>query len=291
MNSLVKKALICVALFMMICSTVFASDGLLLRLDAENDVQQLPRNFRTFSDLHIAGSAEFSAKNLLAVKQAIAADKLVIVDLRQESHGFANGSAVSWYGNHNWGNLNKSTSDILADEQDRLNGLLQQKKVVMNKNLIKDKRSGNLIGFETERWNVDSVMTEEQLAQAQGLGYFRITVPDHRRSSDQDVDQFISFVKVLPENTWLYFHCEAGKGRTTTFMVMYDMMKNAKHDSLDEIVARHVAKGGLDLNDIGNDWRAPYAQERQAFLQKFYEYCRSNNDSYTTSWCAWLSNQ
>jgi hypothetical protein len=290
-NRLVKKALICVALFMMICSTVFASDGLLLRLDAENDVQQLPRNFRTFSDLHIAGSAEFSAKSLLAVKQAIAADKLVIVDLRQESHGFVNGSAVSWYGNHNWGNLNKSTSDILADEQGRLNGLLQQKKVVMNKNLIKDKRSGNLIGLETERWNVDSVMTEEQLAQTQGLGYFRITVPDHRRSSDQDVDQFISFVKVLPENTWLYFHCEAGKGRTTTFMVMYDMMKNAKRDSVDEIVARHVAKGGLDLNDIGNDWRAPYAQERQVFLRKFYEYCRSNNDSYTTSWCAWLSNQ
>lgn len=188
MNVLVKKALICVVLFMMICGTVFASDGLLLRLDAENDVQQLPRNFRTFSDLQIAGSAEFSAKSLLAAKQAIAADKLVIVDLRQESHGFANGSAVSWYGNHNWGNMNKSTSDIIADEQKRLNGLLQQKEVVINKKLLKDKRSGDLIQCETERQTVDSAMTEEQLVQAQGLGYLRITVTDHQRPSDQDVD-------------------------------------------------------------------------------------------------------
>lgn len=43
--------------------------------------------------------------------------------------------------------------------------------------------------------------------------------------SPENIDEFIKLYKSLPKDAWLHFHCEAGKGRTTTFLAMYDMMK------------------------------------------------------------------
>ena len=73
-------------------------------------------------------------------------------------------------------------------------------------------------------------------------------------------------------------HCPAGRGRTTTFLAMYDMMRNAVNVSFDDILARQAMIGGKDLTEpfaIG-DWRYEHHFERLQFLMDFYNYCLEN---------------
>jgi len=101
----------------------------------------LPRNFRTTYDpfaitislekkptrlgldeLNASGSAQFSEKSFLEILKTLPINtfNLVIVDLREESHGFINGNAVTWRGENDWGNMYKSDEEILSDESQRL---------------------------------------------------------------------------------------------------------------------------------------------------------------------------
>ncbi len=80
--------------------------------------------------------------------------------------------------------------------------------------------------------------------------YQRFYIEDFHGPDQASVVKFVNFAKTIPDNTWLYFHCRAGRGRTTTFMSMYDMMKNAKQVTFDEIMDRQLALGGADLRDL-----------------------------------------
>jgi protein-tyrosine phosphatase len=99
------------------------------------------------------------------------------------------------------------------------------------------------------------------------------------RPLDEAVDQFIVAVRALPENAWAHFHCEAGLGRTTTFLVLYDMLRNAARVSLEDIVCRQKLLGYnydvLRPTGLGN-WKAPYMEDRIAFVRAFYNYARAN---------------
>ena len=82
---------------------------------------------------------------------------------------------------------------------------------------------------------------------------------------------FINFVKSLPkESLRLHFHCAAGEGRSTTFLVMYDMMRNSTKVKLQDIFLRQYLLGGINfLNETSNDWRKNYLEERKTFLGSF----------------------
>jgi protein tyrosine phosphatase len=95
-------------------------------------------------------------------------------------------------------------------------------------------------------------------------------------------------MKQIPQNQWLYFHCKGGKGRTTTFMAMVDMIHNAKQHSFEEILIRQQKLGGQNLLNLNpakplNN----YAAERLEFLNSFYQYCQQNNVG-KTSWKVWV---
>ena len=136
--------------------------------------------------------------------------------------------------------------------------------------------------------HVQRVQTEEELVTSAGLGYFRLTVPDHRSPQKDEVDRFVAFVRDLPPGTWLHFHCRAGIGRTTTFMALYAMMRNAKSMSLDDILQSQVAIGGKDLTASDSEADENKA-DRAKFLQQFYDYSKSNQDGFRTSFSAWLA--
>ena len=85
-----------------------------LSLDFEN-TDSLPHNFRKTTDLsnvvkgggnttglenlNISGSSQFTSLSFLNLKKNInTKNEFWDIDLRQESHGFINGNAVSWYG-------------------------------------------------------------------------------------------------------------------------------------------------------------------------------------------------
>ena len=85
------------------------------------------------------------------------------------------------------------------------------------------------------------------------------------------VDRFVAFVKGLKTDTWLHFHCHGGDGRTTTFLTLYDMIRNVPQGvDLDDIVARQSMMGQYPLFRDGGGWKARVTEGRTAFIKQFY---------------------
>jgi protein-tyrosine phosphatase len=308
MNLFKRLALSATVIVMILASAlVFAkiTDTLLI-LDMPN-VATLPDNFRTTSDelagmsslqkqgldkLHAAGSQQFSEQGLKTALSRLPTHSVIVVDLRRESHGLLNGSGISWYGPQNSANEAKSPSQIKVSETRLLTRLKKSHFKWVYK--ILEKTKDNFIEkTKIEFVVVDNVKSEQQLVLESHLGYQRFYVEDFHAPRELDVTHFVTFARTVPENTWLYFHCKAGKGRTTTFMVMYDMMKNAKNIAFDDILARQKALGGTDLREMPDkkNFKYKFAQNRLNFLKKFYDYAKQNNDNFSTTWEQWLINQ
>jgi hypothetical protein len=243
-----------------------------------------PRDGLSF--LKMSGSSQFSEGGLKRIKDRLPGERVVVVDLREESHGLMNGIPVSWKGEHNWANRGKSLDEVLADEREKLDALLSKKKVSVTRILEKD----DLEEFMEETPIVKTARTEQEVCKAAGVGYLRIPVTDHCRPSDKTVDEFVKFYKGRPGDLWLHFHCKEGKGRTSTFLALCDMMHNAKKVSFDDIVQRQHLLGGTNLLALipPESWKYQPSSERAQFVRKFYEYCKVNSDGYRTGWSAWL---
>ena len=93
------------------------------------------------------------------------------------------------------------------------------------------------------------------------------------RISHIKVKYFIDFVNNQPENTWLHFHCKAGIGRTTTFMIMYDIVKNCKEVKLNDIIARQVLLSNIKVRNSVDF----FIGERYKFLKDFYKKCKNDD--------------
>lgn len=266
----------------------------------------LPRNFRMagndfkhsvssvpdttgLSLLHISGSAEFNNLNLPLIIKTIGNYSLTVIDLRQEIHGFINGMPVSWYGKYDWADLNLTRNEVLTIEKGRLDSLSKLKEVTVIHVLQKDKANDTFLKVSDSTFAVNNVMSEQELTEANNAGYYRITATDHRRPIIADVDRFINLVKAEKPETWFHFHCHAGDGRTTTFMAMYDMMKNAKTVDEEDIIQRQYLIGGIDLSkdDDFPSWDKQFAIERTEFLRDFYNYCKVNTDNFETLYSVW----
>lgn len=264
----------------------------IIKIDSNHELQ-LPKNFRTtgnlenfrekipsilgLTELHESGSAQFSEKEFTQVLGKISG-KIIVVDLRQESHGFLDGTAVSWYGKRNWANVGKSLGEIEKDEQERLQSSLTA--------------PINIAPFtENEAGKISNAFTEAQLVSSYGVQYFRIPVTDHMPPSNENVDQFIQFYKSLPQDAWLHFHCHAGHGRTTTFMAMYDILRNGKKVSFEDIMKRQALLGNMDLREIPSAkkaWERKLYEDRALFIKQFYDYVTQSNDDLPVMWSDWI---
>ena len=127
------------------------------------------------------------------------------------------------------------------------------------------------------------VEDENHLVNSKSLSYIRIPVTDGKIPTDDMVDYFVELVKSQPKNTWLHFHCKEGIGRTTTFMIMYDMIKNSKEVTADDIIKRQLLLANFDENHI----KSFYNNERIIFLENFYKYCKENSNNFNIKWSDW----
>jgi type II secretory pathway pseudopilin PulG len=280
------------------------------RLDAK-DKDSLPINFRTSADpvkadgkrnpdltglpeLAVSGSGQMSKQQMAALVGRLkqnAEGPIYIVDLRQESHGFLNGEAASLYGKRNWGNIGKSTDDILSEEKEALKNVKNENADVYE--LTKDKKQNKETNLSLL---VKSAQTEQEVANDAGARYFRITSTDHIWTDAKNVDRFLAFYKTLPQNAWLHFHCEAGKGRTTTYMILYDILRNGAGVSLEDIADRQYLMGGEDVlaehkekdsEKKAEDWKQNFEIERAAMIRLFYQYV-AENPQLDVTWSEWL---
>lgn len=239
--------------------------------------------------LQASGSSQFTEQGLNELLDLLPDKNIYLVDLRRESHGFIDGLSVSWISDTGWSNLGMSANEIIETEKHLLQEALQKKVLaiaVMNK-VNKRKEVIPALLFPSK------VITEEELCQSKKIHYTRIPVEDHLRASDQEVDNFIAFVKNLPNNSWIHFHCKGGSGRTTSFLIMLDMLYNAKQISAEEIIKRHWLLGKSNLADSSKQGAIDYPKQfviRLEFLRQFHQYCKDNNDNYQTSWSSYVEN-
>ena len=304
-----RKALFLTVLlsFMLLCSTSLLAlaaepePGVAILKVDRDDRYQLPKDFRTSNDqfkktpkdgklpsregmdtLYVSGSSIFSQLEFAQMVQKLPADRLTIVDLRLESHGYLNGMAVSWYGPYNTANVGKKPAQVEKLEKELLNQTLNG--ITSVARLNGDKSVGATIDLK-----VTQAMTEKELVtDLFGVKYYRVQCPDYVKPSNENVDQFLAFYKLLPRDAWLHFHCHAGEGRTTVFMAMVDMLRNGQKVSYEDIMKRQTLIGGQDIRTAtsSDPWKKKIYAERAQFTKDFYDYVKQNPEL-NVSWTQW----
>ena len=255
-------------------------------------------NTRGLSTLRCSGSAIFSVDQLNRMNQEIEGD-ILVVDLRQESHGYLNGLPITWEADNDWVNVGKTPKQCAEAEEAQLDALRHQLNVKVE--AAQDREGGGAIPAlnaapptPPRQVSVRNVRTEKEVVEDLGLGYRRLYVTDHLRPDDASVEAFVHIVDKLPDNLWLHFHCRGGKGRTTTFMAMYDMLRNSNKVSLEDILARQAfLDPKYNLAETKPDSaRTLYYQERYQFLQAFYQYTQERGKSgVRVPWSLWCKVQ
>ena len=239
------------------------------------------QNFRIDPELRCSGSGQASARGIADLSNQLQAvrkadEPLWIIDLRQESHGFWNGEAVSWHGPNNAANAGKDAPAVEADETARLQAVLghESRSIPMG-------TSDTASGMQPFTALVRTATTERQEACRSGYGYVRIAATDMQWPEPQAIDAFLTFYRSLtPDSGWLHFHCHAGQGRTTTFMALYEMLRFPGR-SLDNVLAHQRTIGGADLAIPGS---------RYDSLKLFHQYVQENYAAgFTDLWSSWLA--
>jgi len=214
---------------------------------------------------------------------------ITVFDLRQEDHLFVNGEPISWMATNNWANVGKSNEKVIAGECTRAAALKPGTQLDLADDRVKKGTSG---AAATEHITITQVQTEAEVVTKAGAAYVRLTVTDHARPLNEEVDRFILAIRAMPANGWAHFHCRAGKGRTTTFLALYDMLRNASHVGLEDIVNRQSLLVG-DYNLLSKEkepagWKAGIAADRADFVRAFYQYSRANPNGHPQLWSDWL---
>ena len=261
--------------------------------DVTTIAQAYDGNIQGITSLFMSGSEEPSEKGWVQIAEYLEkknpnkVPSVWVLDLRQESHGYLNGGAVTLVSWFNWINLGKNNEQSALDQENWLKKLSTKKKIsdVLTVQQYRDTDYANGAVVEMQ-----SVEDEAHLIAKLGFKYIRLFLTDHRAPHDAEVDAFVKIIKNLPENTWLHIHCRGGKGRTTTIMVMYDMLKNADKVSFEEIIARQASISPY-YNLLDYSQRNPtlmtHYQQRVRFLRYFYEYSKQVLAGYTDTWSEW----
>ncbi len=222
--------------------------------------------------------------------------QIYLVDLREETHGFLDGRAVSWYADNDFANVGQSLSWIMQDEQSRLATLQDQKATqVFNKkyDVADDRGQERVAPVSYTDVVVGKTYTEATAAEVLTsefnlpVIYHRVPVTDHCAPTEVAISQLTAlFAQVRKDpQSWVHFHCHGGDGRTTTFLALLDMLwwKKSKDPlpPLTDLACRQCALFQYCLNPDGcrcangfsaqpvAGWKRPLADVRWAVLEQF----------------------
>jgi predicted protein tyrosine phosphatase len=295
---------ILIALFVALASPVWAGGGNVTLIINAPDKAGVPRNYRSTSEkldgdhpstagldkLRASGSGQFSGKGLAAILKRTGGAPLLVLDLRGESHGFVGGTAVSWFASRDWANKDKTPDQISDDESQLLATLTTEPKISARKVTAKNS-DGAIESSKRVTLTAQTVQSEEQLVAAQGDSYVRVYATDHVRFTDAQIDQLVAFWQNRPADRWVHVHCAAGDGRTTTALVMFDILENASAVSLKDIVDRQEKLGGIDVLSVKTKpkWRHDGETERAEFVRRFYQYAQEHPRGGGETWSSWAA--
>lgn len=297
---------------LVLCGSAFAAEPAegvqILKYDRPANVSEMPDNFRTaqsqykesktgvypsrtgLNDLRMSGSSFFAKNELKNVIKNIPTNKknIIVLDLRNESHGYINDDGISWYSRYKTYNKGLTAKQVEQRE----------------KKLLDDAKNNGAVNIATldkkksiasvKQVTVNSVQTEKDYVKSLGLKYYRIPIMDYSAPTRANIDQFVDFYKHLSKDAWIHDHCEAGVGRTTIVLSMIDMIHNAGHMSYDDIMTREVLLGGQDVRYSAQTTKDAYKKanypKRAAFTKHFYDYCKAHPQLDIT-WSQWCEQQ
>ena len=270
-----------------LCSESELSNDVNLVLDNNNP--DLPSHFRKTSDLtvlndktynltgledlNISGSEQFSALNLPKLISAINTKLPIIdVDLRGECHGFINNLPVSWENEANDANIGLTREQILNKETKYLESIKLNVPITLS-------------NYDKKTIIPTQVFSENEWMNKNSISYIRINATDRILPTPENIDYFLQSILSSPKNCWFHFHCKEGIGRTTTFMIFYDMMKNYNNVSAQDIISRQInlpAFSEFDIELLTSD-------RRMALYNNFYNYCVKYGDTFKTPYSEYIN--
>lgn len=137
------------------------------------------------------------------------------------------------------------------------------------------------------------VQTEREIVETLNISY---AMPLKGRANWLEKQDYISdiirFFESLPKEAILCVHCAHGKGRTTTFLALYDIFKYRDKLTLQQVADRHYCLNREDILDTtvweNGSWTQEALLARKELLTRFHLYMTSGEAGYPhLSWEEW----
>lgn len=251
------------------------------------------KNFRSHSGgvnantplntIQISGSSQPtpSALAYLADQRAVG----IVVDLREEPHGYINNPhpgddapehhflALSYTNHGNWPNPGINTAVLLEKEKNLLHAAKRagDMKLVyesiskqgvptfrqINRAPVTTTETVPVTEVGTEKSAVAALNRERASKGLKPVEYYRIPVTDELPPTPEAVDKLVLIYRhALATGKNIHFHCEAGRGRTTTAMTYTGVMDGKSVE--DAVVAEtnlnpELDGRGKDIREIKTD--------------------------------------
>ena len=281
------------------CVTIAYRTGTYLILDNDPELPAEDGNFRSGRrldpPLRASGSHQLDAADFAGAIDRIAGEgpelrRVVVVDLRQESHVFVDGHAMSWCADKDWSNVGQSSAWIARDERCQVEKLETAPDQLLY--AIQKDGDGRVQVRGASTLHVTRAETEEiVLAGFRSrltVSYLRLPVTDHCAPEDDVVRVFLEKLGNVDVETWVHFHCHGGDGRTTTFLTMYDMLNVAKKSppiatppDLDYFRQRQLRLFRYDVrpDPTSRRWQTAFSTVRWQRLEAFRAYAFGDHAS------------
>jgi hypothetical protein len=136
------------------------------------------------------------------------------------------------------------------------------------------------------------LQTEKQIVEGLGAKYFLPLKGNSGWLGNQIfIEDLIRIFESIPLKSDVYVHCAHGRGRTTTFLVLYDIFRNSKKVSLKDIATRNHCLGredvlNTDLWEKGT-WTQRALNARKDLVERFYAYMNDPQGYGHQSWSQW----
>lgn len=140
--------------------------------------------------------------------------------------------------------------------------------------------------------DLTQLQTERQIVESLGGEYYLPFKNNQNWLGNLNfVEDMINFFESLPKNAHLYIHCAFGRGRTTTFLVLYDIFRNGKRVSLKDITDRHYCLGRENIMNTtiwaNGTWTQEALDARKELIERFYAYMTDPLGYGHQSWTHW----
>ena len=272
-------------------SPIIVPDGAMMIVDKGQ--KDLPKNFRTLFHhpfftypkaplLRASGSAQPTVLQFQNVIKTIRSHlkqygedqniiPIYIADLRLEPHGYYGNELVTIFEKELWENFDTSLMETY--EQKLFDHLRQQHDVILYRGIQKKGKLRLSQFLDRVSDGKEKLLTEKEYTKQLGVHYVRLAVRDHTAPTLRVLKEFFDFMETLPKNAWVHFHCSAGRGRTSTFLFLYELYKRrpSKDETFEGMTKRHTQSGSIDFFDSKDTFQKGDREKRLHLLKTAFE--------------------